>query len=151
VKVQKLNLVLGSLHKIEERGTYMICNVDDWAGTMLLSLNVVTIAMIIYLDIDVECLGKCPNFHVVSVCSAMRHAFEMFLPSLVNLFFGRCFVFEGCRICADVLSLGVSTLSAANLDIDEWLELIRVLSHVRNGRCSDVSSMALITTELVRE
>lgn len=66
----------------------MICDVDDWASTLLVSLDVVTVAVVIYLDIDVECLCKCSNLNVVPVGTTVRHAFEISLPLIVDLLLG---------------------------------------------------------------
>ena len=64
----------------------MMCDVDNWAGSVILSLEVIAVGVVIYLDVDVERFGECANFDVVSVCSAARHTFEIGLPGLVDLF-----------------------------------------------------------------
>lgn len=66
----------------------MICDMNDRSDTFLLRLDVVTIAMVVNLDVDIVCLGKCSNFHVVAVSAAGRHALEMLLPCRVDLFLG---------------------------------------------------------------
>jgi len=64
----------------------MMCYVDDWASTMLLSPEVVTVVPIIYLDIDVKSLGECSNLDIVSVGSVARHTVKVLLPGSFDLF-----------------------------------------------------------------
>jgi hypothetical protein len=69
-----------------------MCDVDDWASTMLLSPEVVTVVPIIYLDIDVKSLGECSNLDIVSVGSVARHTFKVLLPGSFDLFGTWCCV-----------------------------------------------------------
>ncbi len=72
VKDSKCDLV-----KDWKKGTYMVCDMDDWASTMILSLEVITVVAVVYSYVDVKDFGECSNLNVVCVGAIARHAFKM--------------------------------------------------------------------------
>jgi len=86
----------------------MVCDVDDWASTILLSLDVIAVAAIIDFDINTKSLRKCSNLNMISIGAVAGHAVKMSLPGSVDLLLCWRSVNQSYSRCRNILSLWIS-------------------------------------------
>jgi hypothetical protein len=85
---------------------------------------------LVYLDVYVVGRAKSRNLHVVTVCAAFCHSFEVILERVVYVGLGGCSSDGGEG--ADILSLGIPPCATSRLSVYELFVIVGMFSHVGN-------------------
>lgn len=86
--------------KDKEQRTYVVYNVESPGHftSFIWWCNSVELSMLLPKDphVDVECGGKCNDFHVVTIRASLSHCLEIALKGGFNFDIGRCSCIQWC-------------------------------------------------------
>lgn len=118
----------------------MVCNVHYAPLDVLVTRrDHVCEVSLVYLHIHPKRSTKRRDLHVVTVCTSPGHLLHMTLEYPLNLFRGRWKVIRRCRICPCIFAFGISTDSAARVDVNKLFIVRSVLAHVGDHTSTDFS------------
>ena len=127
-------------------GTYMISDMNNLASTFPLSPDIPNCLLLIDLDIDVECIGKCFDLQAIGIGCFLGHSGEIQIPILLELFWSWC---RDLLRSSNGLSLGVSTIATTDFCAEEIFIPVRIVSHLLDNFGSDFVATLFVAIELV--
>lgn len=106
--------------------------------------------MVAKVDLDINLEGSCKshNLHVISICAALCHPFQMCFVRSVDLSLSWTRL-RLIGICSRILALRIATLSTTWVDIHERLKVGAILAQVLDYFRPKVFVLALMAVELV--